>query len=104
MQTERQQLPAFADVASYWQGQFADTPPVLELPTDQTRPPLKTYPASQAHVTFSKSLYNDLKQCSARQGATLYVTLLMGFATLLHCLRIWSKTSFCFHVHSGTAR
>ena len=67
----------------YWVQQYSDSVPVLELPVDVKRPALKTYNGGCQTLRVDATLYGALKTFGARQGCTLYVTLLAGFEALL---------------------
>ena len=68
----------------FWVKKFADGAPVLELPTDRPRPPLKSYGGSMQSVTVDPALYARLKKVSPKLGGTLFATLLSSFASMLH--------------------
>jgi amino acid adenylation domain-containing protein len=74
----------FAENENYWVKVFAGRAPVLELPTDRPRPAAKSYKGSTLHTALGGDLYIVLKKASAREGCTLYVTLLSAFQMLLH--------------------
>ena len=57
--------------------------PVLELPTDGSRPPVRLFRESNERITFDAALYRDIKALGARHGCTLYVTLLAAWQALL---------------------
>ena len=67
----------------YWQQQLADAPSVLELPTDRPRPPVQTFQGSTLPIKISDELAEKLKQLSQQSEATLFMTLLAAFSTLL---------------------
>ena len=69
---------------AYWQEQLAGELPVLNLPTDKARPPAQTYNGSSAAFKLSEELTQGLKDLSRAHGATLYMTLLAAFQTLLY--------------------
>ena len=69
---------------SYWRTQLAGAPPLLELPTDRPRPTFKTFHGTDLVLTFSKRLSEEITRLSRREGATLFMTLLSAFATLLY--------------------
>lgn len=75
---------AFAENENYWVKVFEGRTPVLELPTDRPRPAVKSYKGSTLHTRLGSDLYTALKKASAREGCTLYVTLLSAFQMLLH--------------------
>lgn len=71
---------------SYWVGRFSNITPVLELPTDRPRPPVKTFAGAMEAITLDPERYARLKKVSPKLGGTLFATLLASFATLLHRL------------------
>ncbi|MEM8907004.1 MAG: amino acid adenylation domain-containing protein, partial [Bacteroidota bacterium] len=70
----------------YWVNQFADNIPVLELPTDRSRPPLKTYAAQCEKISIDADLFHAIKTLAAEEGSTLFVLLYAAFQTFLHRL------------------
>jgi amino acid adenylation domain-containing protein len=75
-----------AQVETYWLKQFVELPPVLNLPTDRPRPAVKSFEGSTYRAHIDAASYKQIKKAGAQQGCTLFVTLLTGFATLLHRL------------------
>ena len=69
---------------SYWKAQLSGALPVLELPTDRPRPPVQSYRAARAHRLLPQTVTRGLIGLSHREGATLFMTLLSAFQTLLH--------------------
>ncbi|MBN1568147.1 MAG: non-ribosomal peptide synthetase, partial [Acidobacteria bacterium] len=67
----------------YWKNQLSGLA-VLELPTDHARPPVERYHGNRKFFPLSSSLTQTLKELSRRNGATLFMTLLAAFQTLLH--------------------
>ena len=67
----------------YWKTQLADCSP-LQLPTDFPRPPIQTHRGSKTTFHFSPELSEKLRALSQSEGATLFMTLLAGFQTLLY--------------------
>ena len=68
---------------AYWLKHLAGLAP-LELPTDRPRPPLQSYAGGRVPVVVPPRVHAALGQLSAREGVTLFVTLLAAFQTLLH--------------------
>lgn len=68
----------------YWKRQLEGCPPVLELPVDHPRPAAQSHRGAHLPVTLSGSLYDSLKALSNQEGATMFMTLLAAFQTLLH--------------------
>jgi amino acid adenylation domain-containing protein len=70
---------------AFWTGQLADAPPALDLPGSGSRPPVIRSNYGATHrFRLPAELATDLKTLSRRQGATLFMTLLAGFAALLN--------------------
>ncbi len=68
---------------SYWKRQLGDNLPVLDLPTDHPRPPVQSFRGTYRHIALPKKLSAGIKALSQREGATLFMTLLAAFQTLL---------------------
>jgi amino acid adenylation domain-containing protein len=68
----------------YWQEQLADELPVLDLATKRPRPPIQSYRGGSHRFKLDAKLTDKLKALSRAKGATLYMTLLAGFQSLLH--------------------
>jgi len=85
-QTREQQGAGISTSEAYWTERFSGTVPVLTLPVDRPRPPVQTYAGVRERVRFDAALTRDLKTLSARQGCTLFMTLLAEFQLLLHHL------------------
>jgi amino acid adenylation domain-containing protein len=68
----------------YWKKQLEGSPALLDLPTDRPRPATQSYRGATIPLDLPKPLLAGLKELSRREGATLFMTLLAGFQTLLH--------------------
>ncbi|HZM01643.1 MAG TPA: amino acid adenylation domain-containing protein [Candidatus Saccharimonadales bacterium] len=68
----------------YWTKQLGGELPRLELPTDRTRPAIRTYEGAREYLALSPELTAALKAFSRREAVTLHVLLLAAFQTLLH--------------------
>ena len=68
---------------AYWREHLADMPKILELPTDRPRPPVQSFLGAKEGLKLSSSLLSELKTLSLRHNATLFMTLLAAFLTLL---------------------
>jgi hypothetical protein len=69
---------------SYWKQQLGGAPPVLELPTDRPRSAAATHRGALETFDICPEVTQKLRELSQREGATLFMTLLAGFQTLLH--------------------
>ena len=67
----------------YWKRALQGAPAFLELPTDHARPAQQDYRGGIEELVLEPGLTAGLKELSWRQGTTLYMTLLAGWAALL---------------------
>lgn len=74
--------PVYDHQVDYWKQHLAGVP-VLELPTDRPRPALMTFNGDYEPVRISAELTQQLNTLAHSQGATLFMTLLAGFYTVL---------------------
>ena len=68
----------------YWREQLSGELPVIELPTDHRRPQHQSFRGERQSFQLNAALTERLKQLSLEHDATLFMTLLAGFQTLLH--------------------
>jgi amino acid adenylation domain-containing protein len=68
---------------SYWLQRFSGDIPVLEFPFDFSRPPVKTYNGNTFSFTLNDQETLGLKKLSVKHDATLFMTCLAAFKTLL---------------------
>ncbi len=66
----------------YWRQQLAGVPEALEFPTDHPHPPMQTTRGAYRRLQLERSLQDNLKALSDRNGATLFMTLLAAFQVL----------------------
>ena len=83
---EQQQIdtPALQQELAYWKERLGGELPVLELPTDRPRPRVVTYRGECHAVEVPKKLTNRLRDVGKQQGATLFMTVMAAFQTLLY--------------------
>src|SRR5262249_28231796 len=67
---------------AYWRKQLAGVPP-LELPTDRPRPEEQRFHGAYQSLKLPAELSTKLQAVSRQEGATLFMTLLAAFQTLL---------------------
>ncbi|HEU0078085.1 MAG TPA: condensation domain-containing protein, partial [Longimicrobiaceae bacterium] len=68
---------------AYWKERLGGAPPLLELPTDHPRPAVASDRGAGRGFVLSAEATAGLRALSRREGATLFTTLLAGFAALL---------------------
>ncbi len=76
------QSPAVESQLAYWKAQLAALSP-LQLPVDYPRPRKQTYHGAQQSIPLSATLVESLKALSQQASASLFMTLLAAFQTLL---------------------
>ena len=68
---------------AYWRERLQGAPPLLELPTDRPRPARQTFRGAKQSLLLPRELGPGLGALSRSEGATLFMTLLAAFQTLL---------------------
>ena len=68
----------------YWKKKLDGAPAVLTLPTDRPRPATQDFQGRAVGITVPTSTVEALKLISHKRGATLFMTFLAAFKTLLH--------------------
>ena len=68
----------------YWLDQLKGALPVLELPTYQKRPLVKSYNGSSVVHHYSESFLETIKRYAQQADATLFMTLMAGVNALLY--------------------
>ena len=74
---------ALQNQLQFWREHLHDAPALLELPADRPRPPLQDYAGASLDIHLDAELCNALTSFSQKHGATLFMTLLSGWAILL---------------------
>lgn len=83
---QRQLLPGeVLKQLDYWKQQLSGSIPVLQLPTDRTRPAIQTFTGKKQSLALPKNLAEAVKELNQREGVTLFMTLLTVFKILLYC-------------------
>ena len=68
---------------SYWKSRLTGTP-VLELPTDHSRPPVQSFVGSNIQFELTPELSQRLSELAKKQGVTLFMVLMATLKVLLH--------------------
>ena len=73
---------ALAQQLEYWRAQLSGLQ-TLDLPTDRSRPAVQSGHGARMNFTLSAELTKQLKDIGRQHNATLYMTLLAAYQTLL---------------------
>src|SRR5919202_6122002 len=68
---------------AYWRQQL-DGIPILNLPSDRSKPTVQSYQGASKFLELPPSLSEALEKRSQQEGVTLFMTLLAAFQTLLY--------------------
>ena len=68
---------------AYWLSRFPGEAPVLDLPSDHPRPARRCFASLREDYVLDAELVSAIRRLGARRGASLFATLLGGFAGLL---------------------
>ncbi len=85
-QVAARESTAMAVHEAYWLQHLGGDLPLLELPLDHARPPVKTYRGAVESLRLPAHRTRALQQLSRQQGCTLFMTLFAAYTTLLHRL------------------
>ncbi|MEO7261301.1 MAG: amino acid adenylation domain-containing protein [Jatrophihabitantaceae bacterium] len=82
---QREWLPGevLASQSEFWKQALDGAPALLELPTDTPRPAQQDYRGDQLQVELDAELTASLHALSQRNGCTLFMTVLAGWALVL---------------------
>ncbi|MEC0210153.1 amino acid adenylation domain-containing protein [Paenibacillus ehimensis] len=69
---------------AYWLNVFQGELPVLDMPTDYIRPPVRRFEGGAVTFGIGQPESGRLRQIAAQTGSTLYMVLLAAYTTLLH--------------------
>ena len=75
-----------SEIEAYWLNEFKTTPSVLQLPTDRPRPAMRGNAGATRRFVFPPEFLKAVKKAGAKQGSTLFATLLAAFSQLVHRL------------------
>jgi hypothetical protein len=82
-QRRRSAAGALQTDLEYWKGQLSNLS-VLELPTDRSRPAVQTSRGSTHRFSLTAAQSEALRSLSRAEGATIFMTLLAAFQTMLY--------------------
>jgi amino acid adenylation domain-containing protein len=70
----------------YWTDRLSGAPASINLPSDRTRPSVRKFSGAKHPLKFTKEISESLKSLGRENRATLFMTLLTAFQTLLACI------------------
>lgn len=73
----------YKQIQDFWLNIYKDSVPVLELPIDYIRPPLRTYESKRFDYPINVKLINSLKQIGNSAGCSLATIFLAAFEVYL---------------------
>ncbi len=73
-----------ARLLAYWKARLAPPLPVMELPLDRPRPPIQTSRGARHRTLVPRDRLDAMRALGSTHGASLFMTLLASFYTLLH--------------------
>ncbi|MCP5048077.1 MAG: AMP-binding protein, partial [bacterium] len=82
-QSFRKETGALKQQEDYWLKEFADNIPVLDLPLDYPRPPVRNFEGRRTAFEIPAHDTQALKSIASAEGASLYMTLLALINILL---------------------
>jgi hypothetical protein len=85
-QRERLQGDLLEELRSYWARTLEGAPELLRLPTDRPRQPVQRHDGSHHRIALDRGLADRLVALGRAEGATLFITMLAAFTTLLYRL------------------
>ena len=68
---------------AYWRNQLRGFPTPLDLPTDYSRPPVRSGRGAREHIVLPQALCERLRLLSQRENVTLFAIVLAACQTLL---------------------
>ncbi|MCP4687683.1 MAG: amino acid adenylation domain-containing protein [Desulfobacterales bacterium] len=75
--------PTLDEQEAFWDKRLGGEPPLVELPLDYPRPPVRSYLRGSAFATLEKTFHHRVKAFCAERKTTLFVVLLGALKTLL---------------------
>ncbi|MFC0210899.1 non-ribosomal peptide synthase/polyketide synthase [Paenibacillus chartarius] len=76
--------PRMSRQEAYWLDVFGGDIPVLDMPTDYSRPAVRTFRGDTFEAAVDRTRLERLRQLASQTGTTLYMVLLAAYTALLH--------------------
>jgi amino acid adenylation domain-containing protein len=74
------------EIEKFWYEIYENSIPIVNIPTDNPRPPLRTYKSQRLDFELDTNLLSNLKQTGLSVGSSLVSTLLTSFEVFLYQL------------------
>lgn len=84
---------------AFWLDLFSDSVPILDLPTDNSRPSLRTFHGSRYDHVFPAGLIDQVRKIGAKSGSSLFNVMLATFSAYIS--RISGSDDFCLAIPSA---
>lgn len=68
---------------AFWKARLGGELPVLNLPTDRSRPVVQTYHGQSYSFVLSQEISGQIREFATNSGATLYMTMLAAYQVFL---------------------
>lgn len=78
--------PRLQTQLDYWRQTLEGAPPVIDLPADRPRPVSRSFRGARHSFVIGNPTLEKLKTAARASNATLFMTLLTAFQSLLSCL------------------
>jgi amino acid adenylation domain-containing protein len=79
----RRSGPALSDLSDWWRNNLAGAPSVLEIATDRSASPTRSFSGDRVEFSLSPEQTQALEAIGQAEGASLYMTVLALYAVLL---------------------
>ncbi len=89
-----EQSPQYIEIQSFWLDQYKQGIPVLDAPTDFSRPPTRTYKSHRLDFNLDETLVTALKKMGREAGCSFATVLITAFDVWLHRLTGQDTISF----------
>ncbi|WP_111307979.1 non-ribosomal peptide synthetase [Confluentibacter sediminis] len=76
----------YKDLEKFWLNMYEKSPPIVDLPIDYVRPPLRTYNCDRIVLPLDNTIIESLKKLGIKSGCSLVTTMLSAFEVFLYQL------------------
>ncbi|WP_255990831.1 MupA/Atu3671 family FMN-dependent luciferase-like monooxygenase [Chitinolyticbacter albus] len=79
----RSAQPGHDEAEAYWLAQYASPVPVVDVPTDFARPPVKTFRGERCQRRMGRQLVERLRSRATQARSTLFMSVLAAYALFI---------------------